>query len=120
MESKRQLQYSKLIQLELSEIFQRDSKHLFGNAFITVTRTEISPDLSVAKSYLSFMLVENKDQMLELVREKTKSIRQVLGNKIRNQARIIPSLVFFLDDSAEYAVKMDKIISNLTIPKADI
>lgn len=119
MESKRQLQYAKMIQKELSEIFQRDSKHLFGKAFITVTRTEMSPDLSIAKSYLSFMLVENKFQMLDLIREKTKAIRQTLGSRIRNQARIIPELTFFLDDSSEYAMKMDAIITNLNIPKED-
>lgn len=119
MESKRQLQYAKLIQKELSDIFQRDSRHLFGNAFITVIRTEISSDLSVAKTYLSFMLVENKEQMLQMVRDNTKAIRQSLGNKIRNQVRIIPELVFFLDDTAEYAIKMDAIISKLTIPKAE-
>ncbi len=119
MESKRQLQYAKLIQKELSDIFQRDSRHLFGNAFITVIRTEISPDLSVAKTFLSFMLVDDKEQMLLLIREKTKAIRQTLGSKIRNQARIVPELLFFLDDSAEYALKMDAIISKLTIPKVD-
>lgn len=117
MDSKRQLKYAKLIQKELSDIFQKDTKSLFGNAFITITRTEISPDLSVAKSYLSFLLVNDKAQMLDSIREKTKIIRQNLGVRMRNQARIIPELVFFLDDSAEYAIKMDSIISNLNIPK---
>ncbi|TAF75844.1 MAG: ribosome-binding factor A [Bacteroidetes bacterium] len=119
MDSKRQLKYAKLIQKELSDIFQKDTKSLFGNAFITITRTEVSPDLSVAKNYLSFMLVNDKAQMLDSIREKTKIIRQNLGVRMRNQARIIPELelVFFLDDSAEYAIKMDSIISNLNIPK---
>lgn len=117
MDSKRQLKYAKLIQKELSDIFQKDVKSLFGNAFITITRTEISPDLSVAKNYLSFLLVKDNNLMLNSIREKSKIIRQNLGNRIRNQARIIPELVFFLDESAEYAIKMDSIISNLNIPK---
>lgn len=119
MDSKRQSKFSKLILKELSVIFQRDSKSLFGNTFITVTNVEISPDLSVAKAYLSFMLTPDKNATLQMVREKSKAIRQSLANIIRHQVRIIPELVFFLDDSAEYAIKMDSIISNLNIPKAE-
>jgi ribosome-binding factor A len=119
MDTKRQLQFSRLILKELSQIFQKDAKHHFGNAFITVTSVEISPDLGVAKIFLSFMLVNDKNQMLDNVREKTKSIRLILGNKIRNQVRIVPELVFFLDDSADYALKMDSLIGNLQIPKEE-
>lgn len=117
MDSKRQQKFSTLILKELSGIFQIDSRHLFGNAFITVTNVEISPDLSVAKIRLSFMLVADKNAMLESIKEKTKNIRQILGNKIRNQARIIPELVFFLDDTADYAIKMNAILAELNIPK---
>lgn len=117
MDTKRQQKFSRLILKELSSIFQVDSRHLFGNAFITVTNVEISPDLSVAKIRLSFMLVADKNAMLESIREKSKNIRQILGNKIRNQARIIPELVFFLDDTADYAIKMNAILAELNIPK---
>lgn len=119
MDSKRQLKFSKLILKELSQIFQVDSRHLFGNAFITVTNVEISPDLSVAKIRLSFMLVQDKAAMLQDIREKAKNIRQILGNKIRHQVRIVPELAFFLDDSADYAIKMESILNNLNIPKED-
>lgn len=119
MDSRRQLKYAKLIQKELSEIFQRDKKSLLGNAFVTITHVDVSPDLSVAKVYLSFMLVSDKEEALQLVRENAKVYRQALGAKIRNVARIVPELAFFLDDSAEYAIKMDNIISNLSIPKED-
>lgn len=119
MDTKRQLKFSKLILKELSQIFQIDSRHLFGNAFITVTNVEISPDLSVAKIRLSFMLVADKNILLESIREKSKNIRLILGNKIRNQVRIVPELVFFLDDTADYAIKMEGILRDLNIPKAE-
>ncbi len=116
MDSKRQQKFSRLIQKELGDIFQRDMKGEFGNAFITVTRAQVSPDLGVAKIYLSFMLTPSKQLLLDDIKEKTKPIRQILGNRIRNQARVIPELVFFLDESAEYAAKMDELIDKLHIP----
>jgi len=118
MDSKRQQKFSRLIQKELGDIFQREGRSHFGNVFITVTRVEVSPDLGVAKVYLSFMLAPSKQLLLEDIREKNKFIRQNLGNRIRNQARIIPELVFFLDETAEYAAKMDTLIAGLNIPPA--
>lgn len=119
MESKRQQKYSKLIQKDLGDIFQKEGKAMFGNTFITVTRVSMSPDLGLARVYLSFLLTQNKQASLESVNEKKKEIRKILGNKIAKQVRIIPELVFYLDDSAEYASKMDALISSLDIPPAD-
>ena len=116
MDSKRQQKFARLIQRDLGEIFQRDTKGMFGNAFITVTRVEISPDLGVAKVYLSFMLVDDKEALLHEVKVQTKVIRQALGVKIRHQARIIPQLVFFLDESVDYAMKMENVFKGLHIP----
>ncbi|GAB3335620.1 30S ribosome-binding factor RbfA [Larkinella ripae] len=118
MESKRQQKVARLLQKDLSEIFQRDSRHLFNNAFITVTNVRVSPDLSIARVYLSFLVTPNKELLLELIKEKGKSIRQQLGDRVRHQLRIIPELHFFLDDTAEYAAKMDALFANLDIPPA--
>jgi ribosome-binding factor A len=116
MESKRQQQYGKLIKQDLSEIFQKDMKSTFGNAFVTITDVKVTPDLAIARAYLSFMLTNDKDGLLHDIREKSKQIRGILGNKLRHQVRIIPSLEFFVDDTAEYAAHMDALISNLDIP----
>ncbi len=116
METKRQQKFSRQIQKDLSEIFQKELKGAFGNAFITITEVKVSPDLGQAKSYLSVMLAKDKEGLLEEIREKTKQIRNILAGKIRHQVRIIPELYFFLDDTAEYAAKMDALISNLEIP----
>jgi ribosome-binding factor A len=118
MESKRQQKFARLIQKDLSEIFQRDAKSLFGGAFITVTDIKVSPDLGLAKVYLSFMLAKDKTGLLENIKEKSKSIRQMLASKIRNQVRVIPELAFYLDDTIEHATKMDALIANLHIPPA--
>jgi ribosome-binding factor A len=118
MESKRQQKFARLIQRDLSEIFQRDAKNMFNGAFITVTEVSVSPDLGLAKVYLSFMLAKNKADLLEEVKDKTKSIRQMLATRIKNQVRVIPELVFFLDESYEHASRIDALLSKLDIPPA--
>ena len=116
MESKRQQKFARLIQKDLSEIFQRDAKSLFGGAFITVTDVKVSTDLGLAKVYVSFMLAKDKTAVLDTIKDNTKSIRQMLATKIRNQVRVIPELSFYLDDTIEHASKMDALIANLQIP----
>jgi ribosome-binding factor A len=116
MESKRQQKYSRQIQKDLSDIFQKDMKGAFGPAFITITEVKVSPDLGQVKAYISLMLAPDKEGLLTEIREKTKQIRNILAGKIRHQVRIIPELLFFLDDTAEYAAKMDAMISALDIP----
>jgi len=119
MDSKRQQKFARQIQKDLSDIFQRDLRSQFDNAFITVTDVKVTPDLGLARAYLSFMLAKDKQGTLEGVQEKTKTIRQLLANRIRHQVRVIPELQFFLDDTADYAAKMDAIFANLDIPPAE-
>lgn len=116
-ESNRQLKVSKLIQKDLGDIFQKDTKGMFGKAFITVTSVRISPDLSLAKVYLSFLMVESPQGMIETINHKKSEIRKILGNKIGKQVRIVPDLVFYLDDTAAYASRIEEILSGLDIPE---
>ena len=116
MESQRQQKYSRLLQRDLAAIFQQDSKHWFDGAFITVTNVRVSPDLGVAKVYLSFMLTKDPQGLLERIEERNKQIRYQLGGRIKNQVRIIPELRFYRDDTAEYASHIDTLLSKLDIP----
>lgn len=112
----RQQKFSKLIQKELSDIFHRDRRGILDNAFITITDVQMSPDLSVAKIYLSMMLARNKQQLLERINLHKREIRKALGDTIRKQVRIIPELVFFIDELEEKAIRMDALIDSLKIP----
>lgn len=118
MESKRQQKVARQLQKDLSEIFQREVPHLFNGAFITVTSVRVSPDLSVARVYLSFLATKNKEMLLASIREHSRTIRQHLGDRVRHQLRIVPELNYFIDDTAEYAEKMDKLFAGLDIPPA--
>jgi ribosome-binding factor A len=115
----RQQKYSKLILKELSGIFLKEKTNFLDNAFITVADVRMSPDLSVAKIYLSMTLAKDKQAILDKINLKKSEIRKALGNKIRNQARIVPQLVFYIDEVEEGAQRIEDIIKNLNIPKED-
>jgi ribosome-binding factor A len=115
-ESTRQQKYSKLIQKELSDIFLRDKRGILDNAFITIADVRMSPDLGVAKVYISMLLVKDKEKVLENITSRKSEIRKALGNRIGKQVRIIPELVFFKDEVEENATRLDEIIKNLNIP----
>ncbi|NMM46953.1 30S ribosome-binding factor RbfA [Marinigracilibium pacificum] len=114
--SQRQLKFSRLIQEELSQIFQREGKNVIGNAFVTITRVDISPDLKVSKAYLSLLAHPDKDGFMDTINDRKSEIRKFLGNRIGKQVRAIPELIFYLDEGAEYAGKIDNLLKNLDIP----
>jgi ribosome-binding factor A len=115
----RQQKYGRLIQKELSDIFFRDKRSILDNAFITVAEVKMSPDLSVAKVYLSMTLAKNKNVVLASINSHKSEIRKALGERIRNQARIVPELVFFIDEVEENAQRMEELIKSLHIPKEE-
>ena len=116
MESQRQQKFSRMLQKDLGEIFQQDIKGRFGKAFITVTQVRMSPDLGIAKVYLSLMMVEDKDTFMEDLLHKKGHIRKLLGIRIGKKVRIVPDLHFYLDDSADYSDNIESILKNLDIP----
>ena len=109
MESIRQSKINKLMQKELAEIFRAESKNLFGGAFITVTVVRVSPDLGLAKIYLSIMGNKSKDTLKTIV-DQTKYIRKLVGNQVGKQLRVIPELNFYIDDSLDYAMKIEELL----------
>jgi ribosome-binding factor A len=119
MESKRQQKVGRQIQKDLGDIFQREARHLLNGTFITVTAVRMTPDLGIARAYLSFLPDKNKKVLFETIQESTRFIRQKLAERVRHQLRIVPELQFYLDDTAEYAAKMDALFANLDIPPAE-
>ncbi len=116
--STRQQKYARLIQKEISDIFQRDKKGILDNAFITVAEVRVSADLGVAKIYLSMMLEKDKMAILEKINGRKSEIRKALGNSIGKHVRIIPELIFYIDEVEEKASRLEKLIDDLHIPPA--
>ncbi len=111
MESVRQSKVAKLLQKELAEIFRANSKSLFNNGFITVTIVRVSSDLSSAKIYLSIMANQDVNALFKSINEQKQHIRKMLGFSIGKQVRIIPELHFFIDDSYDYAEKINALFN---------
>lgn len=113
MESKRQQKFAGLLQEELAAIFQREGAAYLPNTLVTITKVRVSPDLAVAKVYLSFFNTNNTGLQLATVNSHSSEIRYKLGARIRHQARVVPTLTFFVDDTNEYVAQMDKIFDKI-------
>lgn len=117
--STRQQKFSRLMQKELSEIFQRDKRGILNNEFISIADVRVSPDLGVAKIFISMMLAKDKAKTLEKLNLHKREIRKTLGEKIGKQVRIIPELIFIVDEVEENAQRLEDLIKNLNIPPSE-
>lgn len=111
MESTRQAKIARLIQKELSEILRLQTAKTHG-ILVSVSAVRVSPDLGVARAYLSIFPSEKGAEILENINNSTKSIRYELGQKVRFQLRKIPELVFCLDDSLDYIENIDNLLKS--------
>lgn len=109
METTRQNKIARLIQKELSEIFLLQTKAMHG-VIVSVTIVRISPDLSYARVYLSVFPSERSEEIVKNINANMKAIRYELGKRVRFQLRIIPELKFFVDDSLDYAARIDELL----------
>lgn len=109
METTRQQKINRLIQKELGEIFLLQTKAMPG-ILVSVSGVRISPDLSVAKAYLSIFPSEKGKELLANIKTNVKAIRYDLGQRLGKQLRIIPELVFYIDDSLDYLENIDKLL----------
>lgn len=112
MSSIRQEKVANLIKQELSIIFQQNTSMRFDGTFITVTLVRMSPDLGVAKVFLSFMAVQDKEKALRQVKSQATWIRKTLAGVIGKQVRRIPELHFYIDDSLDYYDALEQALKN--------
>jgi len=110
MDSTRQQKMSRLLQKEMSDIFELDMRRLFPGAMITLTKVNVTKDLSIARFYLSIFAFRDKKPTLEEIRSHGPEFRYKLGNKIAKQVRIIPQLEFFEDDSLDYIENIERLL----------
>lgn len=116
METTRQQKIARLIQKELGDIFQKQTQATRG-VLVSVSAVRISPDLSIAKGYLSIFPSERADEIPGNINANARQIRYDLGKRVRFQLRIIPELKFFKDDSLDYLEHIDELLKG-TEPQA--
>lgn len=111
MESTRQAKISRLIQKELSEIFRQQTAKMRG-VLVTVSAVRVSPDLSVARVYLSVFPSARSAEMLQSINASARTVRYELAQKVRFQLRKTPELSFYLDDSLDYIDNIDHLLGH--------
>jgi ribosome-binding factor A len=110
MTSTRQNKVARLIQKELGDIFLKESKDHYGGKMISVTVVRMTPDLAIAKVYLSVFPTGGDKDPLSEVNENHSRLRYELGNRIRHQLRIVPELIFIIDDSLDYLENIERLL----------
>ncbi len=115
MESTRQAKISRLLQKELSEIFRGQTAKING-VMVSVSSVKVSPDLSVAKAYLSVFPSEQAPEVIESVNRQSKTVRYELARRTRFQLRRCPELQFYLDDSIDYLENIDRLLGEKPAP----
>lgn len=110
MTTTRQHKVSRLLQKELGDYFQRQGSSLSVGKMVTVTVVRISPDLGVAKVYLSIFPGDKAGEAIDAISEKAGLIRSIMGKRLRNQLRHIPEFAFFVDDSLDYIDRIEDLL----------
>ncbi len=111
-ESTRQLKIAKMIQQDISDIFQKEGGEFVHGALVSVSKVRVTPDLGYAKVYISVFPFDKSEEVLSRIKAKLSSVRLWLGKRSGKQLRIVPELAFFIDDSMEYVANIDKLLNN--------
>lgn len=109
-ESTRQQKIGRQLQRDLAEIIRSKGMAAFNGAMVTVSEVRISPDLSVAKVYVSIFPSAKAAEVMKIIQESSKAIRGDLGRLVAKQLRIVPELVFFQDSSLDYVEHIDELL----------
>ena len=106
----RQLKVARELQRDLAEIIRSKGMAMFGGAMITVSEVRISPDLSIAKVFVSIFPSAKAESAMAVLEENKKAIRGELGRKVASQLRIVPEFDFYQDTTLDYAEHIDELL----------
>ncbi|MDE5843711.1 MAG: 30S ribosome-binding factor RbfA [Muribaculaceae bacterium] len=109
MEGKRQAKIARMLQKELSEIFRRQTAAM-GGVLVSVSAVRVTPDLSIAKAYLSIFPPEKSQEILMNIQRQAKTVRYELAQAVKQVLRKCPELQFYLDDSLDYIDNIDRLL----------
>lgn len=113
-ESKRQKQVGKVLMEELSDIFRREGMNMVDGGMVSISKVAVTPDLLEARVYLSFFQVKDTAALLHRIKERGWEFRKLLGQRIKDQLRRVPELIFFNDDTLDHVFKMEAIFQKIS------
>jgi len=117
-ESKRQLQISEVIRRNFSVVLQQEGGYIYGTeALVTVTTVKVTPDLSLAKIYLSVYNTEDKEAIIMLLEKDYARLKQSLASRIKKQTRRIPNFSMYLDDTLDEMYKLNHVFDKINKEK---
>ena len=109
-ESTRQLKVASQIQRDMAEIIRQKGMAFFDGALVSVSGVKISPDLSVAKVYVSVFPSAKSETVMNTLGVETKALRGELGNRVARQLRIVPEIIFYLENSLDYVQRIEELL----------
>ena len=110
MYSKRQNKIARQLQKDLSEIIQQGGNEIVPGKMVSITIVRVSPDFSFAKVYVSIFPANNIEADFKELKTHVKNIRHLLSQRVKNQIRKVPEIAFYIDDSLDYAEKIDDLL----------
>lgn len=114
MQTKRQLQVAEMVKRHFSMVLMEEGGYVYGrDVMVTVTSVKMSPDLSIAKIYLSVYNTDNKQAVMLMLEEERSRLHQVLANRLRKHLRRMPDIAFFLDDTLDEMYRVDNLFEQL-------
>lgn len=100
-----------IVKQEIGIIFQRHF-NMNDYGFMTVTEVRMSPDLRIAKVYVSiFGDAAQKQKSLAMLESQKAFVRQTLGHNVR--LKFTPSIVFYLDETMDRAMNLERIFKKI-------
>lgn len=111
--TKRMNQIASTIQREISVVLQQEGTYIYGNALVTVTQVKMTPDLGLARVYLSVYNVQDKAMVVELVKHNQQRIRQSLAYRVKKHMRRVPNLEFFEDDTLDEMYRLRELFDKI-------
>lgn len=107
-ETNRQRKVAQIIQEDIAELLRKQSAESGRNLLVSVSTVTVTPDLSIAKIYLSIFPSEFRNPVMKEVEENNAQYRNFLGQKMAKQVRIVPQIKFYLDTSLDQVEKIEK------------
>lgn len=119
METKKQKQVGELIRRHFGTVLFQEGSYIYGSALVTVTGVKMSPDLGIAKIYLSVYNTENKQEVMLMMEENMHRLRQSLSQRIKKHVRRIPRVSFFLDETVDEMYRVEALLDKIKDEKSE-
>jgi ribosome-binding factor A len=116
MESNRQKKIASVLQTDLVDVLQSAARSGNLGVIISVTKVNVTVDLSIAKVYLSVFPTDKRESLLEGIKSNAPKIKHELAQRTRHQLRRMPELQFYIDDSLEYIDQIERSLKGLDNP----